>query len=111
MSEDEKSAAGAPRQVVKKPRPGRNEPCHCGSGKKYKKCHLQEDEAEDRRARQTDEAARVAEARAAAAGSADAAGKDDAHAPDKHKRDSFMQPASAKSAHHQTVRVRKTGGG
>jgi uncharacterized protein len=19
--------------------PGRNEPCHCGSGKKYKKCH------------------------------------------------------------------------
>ena len=20
--------------------PGRNEPCHCGSGKKYKKCHL-----------------------------------------------------------------------
>lgn len=22
---------------------GRNEPCHCGSGKKYKNCHLQED--------------------------------------------------------------------
>ena len=21
------------------PRPGRNEPCHCGSGKKFKKCH------------------------------------------------------------------------
>ncbi len=20
-------------------KPGRNEPCHCGSGKKYKKCH------------------------------------------------------------------------
>ena len=20
--------------------PGRNEPCHCGSGEKYKKCHL-----------------------------------------------------------------------
>jgi uncharacterized protein len=19
--------------------PGRNDPCHCGSGKKYKKCH------------------------------------------------------------------------
>ncbi len=27
----------APRQVEKKP--GRNEPCPCGSGKKYKKCH------------------------------------------------------------------------
>ncbi len=23
---------------------GRNEPCHCGSGKKYKVCHLREDE-------------------------------------------------------------------
>jgi hypothetical protein len=24
---------------------GRNDPCPCGSGKKYKKCHLAEDEA------------------------------------------------------------------
>ncbi len=24
--------------------PGRNEPCWCGSEKKYKKCHLREDE-------------------------------------------------------------------
>jgi len=24
---------------------GRNDPCPCGSGKKYKKCHLPEDEA------------------------------------------------------------------
>jgi preprotein translocase subunit SecA len=22
-----------------KPKIGRNDPCHCGSGKKYKKCH------------------------------------------------------------------------
>lgn len=35
---------------------GRNEPCPCGSGKKYKKCHLEKDEAE-----------RVAAARAKAA--------------------------------------------
>ncbi len=27
-----------------KQRPGRNDPCWCGSGKKYKKCHLDEDE-------------------------------------------------------------------
>ena len=26
------------------PRVGRNEPCHCGSGKKYKKCHLMADQ-------------------------------------------------------------------
>lgn len=24
-------------------KPGRNDPCHCGSGKKYKKCHLDSD--------------------------------------------------------------------
>lgn len=26
--------------------PGRNEPCHCGSGEKYKLCHLRQDERE-----------------------------------------------------------------
>ncbi len=25
-------------------KPGRNDPCWCGSGAKYKKCHLPEDE-------------------------------------------------------------------
>ena len=32
-------------------RPGRNDPCHCGSGKKYKKCHLADDAEADRAAR------------------------------------------------------------
>ncbi len=27
--------------------PGRNDPCHCGSGKKYKKCHLVADRASE----------------------------------------------------------------
>jgi hypothetical protein len=31
---------------------GRNEPCHCGSGKKYKKCHLEKDEAANRKERE-----------------------------------------------------------
>ncbi len=37
----------APRQEpVRKVRiPGRNEPCYCGSGKKYKNCHLKTDQA------------------------------------------------------------------
>ena len=30
---------------------GRNDPCHCGSGKKYKQCHLAKDEAKEREAR------------------------------------------------------------
>ena len=29
---------------------GRNEPCHCGSGRKYKHCCLEKDEAEARAA-------------------------------------------------------------
>jgi len=35
---------------AKKPRetPGRNEPCWCGSGKKYKYCHLREDQRKRR---------------------------------------------------------------
>ncbi|MCM2257900.1 MAG: SEC-C metal-binding domain-containing protein [Vicinamibacteria bacterium] len=36
--------------------PGRNEPCHCGSGKKYKACHLGADEAKAREARAKAEA-------------------------------------------------------
>ncbi|MEZ4463111.1 MAG: SEC-C metal-binding domain-containing protein [bacterium] len=37
-------------------RPNRNDPCHCGSGRKYKKCHLEADEAAGREARAADEA-------------------------------------------------------
>jgi septal ring-binding cell division protein DamX len=44
------------------PRPGRNEPCHCGSGRKYKQCHLDKDE----------KAASAARAKAAAAAEAPA---------------------------------------
>lgn len=35
---------GAGMTVVKSPKPGRNEPCFCGSGKKYKKCCLGKNE-------------------------------------------------------------------
>jgi hypothetical protein len=32
-------------------KPERNEPCWCGSGTKYKKCHLTEDDKKDAAAR------------------------------------------------------------
>jgi hypothetical protein len=32
-----------PPPAIRGPVPGRNAPCHCGSGRKYKKCHLDED--------------------------------------------------------------------
>ncbi len=39
-------------------KPGRNAPCYCGSGKKYKQCHLKIDQAAEREARSWKEAAR-----------------------------------------------------
>jgi hypothetical protein len=47
---------------------GRNDPCHCGSGQKYKKCH----EATDEAARSAELAAASAAALAKAAASAEA---------------------------------------
>jgi methionyl aminopeptidase len=31
-------------ELAPEAKPGRNEPCWCGSGKKYKKCHLPDEE-------------------------------------------------------------------
>lgn len=41
---------------------GRNDPCHCGSGRKYKQCCLAKDEAAERatRAKQAAQAAETA---------------------------------------------------
>ena len=50
-------------------KPGRNDPCHCGSGQKYKKCHLP-----------SDDTARSAELSALAATAAEAQAKADAEA-------------------------------
>ena len=46
--EDEEEYEEAITPVVAKAKPGRNEPCWCGSGKKYKKCHLTADEEAQR---------------------------------------------------------------
>ena len=50
------------------PRPGRNQPCHCGSGKKYKHCCLAKDDAQaaTARAKAAKAAAQAPEAAAAA---------------------------------------------
>ena len=36
---------GASSRIARRAKVGRNDPCHCGSGKKYKKCCLPKDEA------------------------------------------------------------------
>ena len=68
-------------------RPGRNDLCHCGSGRKYKQCHLDKDEAALRAAR-----AKVSEADAPAATDTDAS-RAPAPAP--------AAPAAPKHATHQ----------
>jgi tetratricopeptide (TPR) repeat protein len=45
-------------------KPGRNDPCPCGSGKKYKKCCLAKDEAVEREQAAKDEARRTESAAA-----------------------------------------------
>ena len=45
---------------------GRNDPCHCGSGEKYKKCHLAKDEQAEVEALKKQQATDVAAAAKAA---------------------------------------------
>ena len=47
--EDEVDEDFPPAPIRRIPTPGRNDPCWCNSGKKYKKCHLESDERGHRR--------------------------------------------------------------
>lgn len=71
----------------------RNDVCPCGSGKKYKKCHLAEDQAAQNAADAKAEAARAA---AAAAAEAEAEAENDAEAEEGLKNKSAK--TSAKGA-------------
>ena len=86
---------------------GRNDPCHCGSGKKYKQCHLAADEAAEREAR--------AKAVTAAESAAPAAEPAKAAAPAAVPRHATRQPwkgGNTNTRGFQKVSVaRKTGGG
>ena len=48
--EEEEEFLPAPEPVRRQATPGRNDPCWCNSGKKYKKCHLDSDRQRDGRA-------------------------------------------------------------
>jgi hypothetical protein len=48
-----------PQLLTNMAKPGRNDPCHCGSGKKYKKCCLPKDEAKAAVALADEQAERV----------------------------------------------------
>jgi hypothetical protein len=83
---------------------GRNDPCHCGSGKKYKQCCLAKDEAKERKARE--KAAAKAEKEAPAEAAAPDAKRRAAPPPAAH-------PARGRANTHGFQRVnaiRKVGG-
>ncbi len=80
---------------------GRNEPCHCGSGKKYKHCCLDKDEAK---------------ARAASAEAANEAPAAPANpiAPKPRKQESYQpwkKSAAGTRGFHRVSTPRKVGGG
>jgi hypothetical protein len=88
------------------PRPGRNEPCHCGSGKKYKQCCLAKDEAAAAKAR--------ADAAAANADTAPAAAEASSAAPTaapKHKTHQPWKAATSRGFVPRSTAPRKMGGG
>jgi hypothetical protein len=89
---------------------GRNDPCHCGSGKKYKACHLAADEATARK--KASEAAALSPVPEPAAESEAKASSQKAHAP----RHQTQQPwkGGGKATTRGFARVsatRKVGGG
>lgn len=83
--------------------PGRNDPCPCGSGKKYKQCHLAADEAKQRAAR----AKAAAEAPAPAAESAAPA---PGGAPRHQTRQPWKKTATNTHGFGKTSLPRKVGG-
>jgi SEC-C motif len=91
----------------------RNDPCHCGSGKKYKQCHLDQDEAAAREAR-TKAAATVGPEPAPAAAEA-AGGRASAKGakPKLPTGQPWKRGAAASNTRgfQRTATTRKTGGG
>jgi HEAT repeat protein len=47
LKEREEVPGAASREIIKRDKVGRNDPCPCGSGKKYKRCCLSKDEAQE----------------------------------------------------------------
>ena len=88
------------------PRPGRNEPCHCGSGRKYKQCCLPKDEAKAAKARA--KAAAAAEAEPAAAVEASTAAP---QAAPKHKTQQPWKATTSRGFVPRSTAPRKMGGG
>ncbi len=83
-------------------RPGRNQPCHCGSGRKYKHCCLEKDDAAAAAARATTAAGADAQPAEAPAPARTRAPKPQTHQP--------WKAGSSRSFVPRTRMPRKVGG-
>src|SRR5437867_785090 len=88
-------------------RPGRNEPCHCGSGRKYKQCCLEKDNAEASAARKA--AAEAVEQSSAVSETPDAATVT-ARSPKPQSRQPWKAAANGRGFGNRTRTPRKAGG-
>ncbi len=91
-------------------RPGRNEPCLCGSGRKYKQCCLAKDETLDAAARKVQaEIAAATEVPAEGADGADAAQASAPRTP-KHATKQPWRKATSRGFVPRSTTPRKAGG-
>jgi len=89
-------------------RPGRNEPCHCGSGRKYKHCCLEKDNAEASAARKA--AAEAVERSSAVSETPDAAAARTVRSPKPQSHQPWKAAANTRGFGGRTRTPRKAGG-
>ena len=89
---------------------GRNDPCHCGSGKKYKKCCINKDQAAEHKALEANWNKAVEAAKDQAEKAAQES-KETPVAQPKHVASQAAQPKHQKFVAKQVSAPRKSGGG
>src|SRR5207244_3399502 len=89
-------------------RPGRNEPCHCGSGRKYKQCCLEKDNAEASAARKA--AAESVEQSSVVSETSDAATVKTVRSPKPRSHQPWKAAANTRGFGNRTRTPRKAGG-
>src|SRR5438132_7373221 len=88
-------------------RPGRNEPCHCGSGRKYKQCCLEKDNAEASAARKA--AAESVEQSSVVSETSDAATVKTVRSPKPRSHQPWKAAANTRGFGNRTRTPRKAG--
>jgi hypothetical protein len=89
-------------------RPGRNEPCHCGSGRKYKHCCLEKDNVEASAARKV--AAEAVEQSSAVSETPDAAAERSVRPRKPQSHQPWKAAANTRGFVDRTRTPRKAGG-